>query len=92
MPACVLSENGFMTNEKECRWLQTEPAIESIATTHVDAIVNYLNGNLQKLRYYQGMDHIRTKINIADGSVPEIFNNIEEYWLCPDLTLAPSKL
>lgn len=42
----VLSENGFMTNEQECRWLQTEPAIESIAMTHVDGIVNYLNGNL----------------------------------------------
>ena len=41
----VLSENGFMTNEQECRWLQTEPAIESIAMTHVDGIVNYLNGN-----------------------------------------------
>ena len=40
--ACVLSENGFMTNEKECRWLQTEEAIEAIVKTHVEGIVNYL--------------------------------------------------
>lgn len=25
----VLTENGFMTNEQECRWLQTEEAIEA---------------------------------------------------------------
>ena len=39
---CVLSENGFMTNEKECRWLQTEEALSALVTTHVDGIVNYL--------------------------------------------------
>lgn len=39
---CVLTENGFMTNEQECRWLQTEPAIESISLTHVEGIVSYL--------------------------------------------------
>ena len=39
---CVLSENGFMTNEKEFRWLQTEEAIEAIVKTHVEGIVNYL--------------------------------------------------
>ena len=39
---CVLSENGFMTNEKECRWLQTEEAIEAIVKTHVEGIMNYL--------------------------------------------------
>ena len=38
---CVLTENGFMTNEQECQWLMTEDAIESIAMTHVDGIVNY---------------------------------------------------
>ena len=40
--ACVLSENGFMTNEKECRWLQTEEAIEAIARTHLEGITKYL--------------------------------------------------
>lgn len=39
---CVLSENGFMTNEKECRWIQTEEAIEAIARTHVEGITKYL--------------------------------------------------
>ena len=38
----VLSENGFMTNEKECHWLMTEETIESIAMTHVEGIVQYL--------------------------------------------------
>lgn len=42
MPACVLSENGFMTNEKEFRWLQTEEALSAIVKTHVEGIVNYL--------------------------------------------------
>ena len=42
MPACVLSENGFMTNEKECRWLMSEDAIETIARTHVEGIREYL--------------------------------------------------
>lgn len=41
---CVLSENGFMTNEKECRWLMTENAIEAIAMTHVEGIVRYIGG------------------------------------------------
>ena len=40
--ACVLSENGFMTNEKECRWLQTEEALSALMKTHVEGIVNYL--------------------------------------------------
>ena len=39
---CVLSENGFMTNEKECRWLQTEEALSALVKTHVEGIVNYL--------------------------------------------------
>ena len=30
MCSAVLTENGYMTNEKECRWLQTEEAIEAI--------------------------------------------------------------
>ena len=42
IPACVLSENGFMTNEKECRWLQTEEALSALVKTHVEGIVNYL--------------------------------------------------
>ena len=40
--ACVLSENGFMTNEKECHWLQSEEALSAIVNTHVEGIVNYL--------------------------------------------------
>lgn len=39
---CVLSEKGFMTNEKECRWLQTEEALSALVKTHVEGIVNYL--------------------------------------------------
>ena len=39
---CVLSENGFMTNEQECRWLQTEEALSALVKTHVEGIVNYL--------------------------------------------------
>ncbi|MDO5443590.1 MAG: N-acetylmuramoyl-L-alanine amidase [Bacteroidia bacterium] len=42
MCPCVLSENGFMTNEKECRWLQTEDALAALTKTHVEGIVNYL--------------------------------------------------
>ena len=42
MCPCVLSENGFMTNEKECRWLQTEEALAALTKTHVEGIVNYL--------------------------------------------------
>ena len=38
----VLTENWFMTNEKECRWLQTEEAIESISKTHIEGIVRYI--------------------------------------------------
>ena len=41
MCPAVLTENGFMTNEKECRWLMTEEAIESIAMTHVEGITEY---------------------------------------------------
>ena len=40
---CVLSENGFMTNEQECRWLQTEEALSAIAQTHVDGIIQFLH-------------------------------------------------
>lgn len=39
----VLTENGFMTNEKECRWLQTEEAIESISKTHIRYLIQYKN-------------------------------------------------
>ena len=42
MCPAVLTENGYMTNEKECRWLQTEEAIESIVMTHVEGITEYL--------------------------------------------------
>jgi len=42
---CVLTENGFMTNEQECRWLQTDEALEAITMTHVDGIIEYLSGN-----------------------------------------------
>lgn len=40
---CVLTENGFMTNGQECRWLQTESALEAIVQTHVDGIAEYLS-------------------------------------------------
>lgn len=40
--SAVLTENGFMTNEKECRWLQTEEAIKSISKTQIEGIVRYL--------------------------------------------------
>lgn len=42
MCPCVLSENGFMTNEKECHWLQTEEALEALTRTHLEGIVRYL--------------------------------------------------
>ena len=42
MCPAVLTENGYMTNEKECRWLQTEEAIESIVMTHMEGITEYL--------------------------------------------------
>lgn len=40
---CVLSENGFMSNEKECRWLQTQEALEALTRTHVEGIIAYLS-------------------------------------------------
>ena len=42
MCPAVLTENGFMTNEKECRWLMTEESIESIAMTHVEGISDFV--------------------------------------------------
>ena len=39
---CVLSENGFMTNEKECRWLQTEEALLALVKTHIEGIVTHI--------------------------------------------------
>ena len=39
---CVLSENGFMTNEKECRWLQTEEGLSAITNLHIEGIQAYL--------------------------------------------------
>lgn len=42
MCPAVLTENGYMTNEKECRWLQTEEAIEAITNLHVEGITEYL--------------------------------------------------
>ena len=41
--ACVLSENGFMTNEKECRWLMSEEALSALVKTHVDGVKEYVN-------------------------------------------------
>ena len=38
----VLSENGFMTNEQECRWLQTRQAKQAITDLHVEGIIEYL--------------------------------------------------
>lgn len=38
----VLSENGFMTNEQECRWLQTRAAKQAIVDLHVEGITEYL--------------------------------------------------
>ena len=39
----VLSENGFMTNEQECRWLQTSAARQAIVDLHVEGIIEYVN-------------------------------------------------
>ncbi|MCQ2126958.1 MAG: N-acetylmuramoyl-L-alanine amidase [Bacteroidaceae bacterium] len=39
---CVLSENGFMTNSDECRWLMTNEAIAILSNVHVNGIINYL--------------------------------------------------
>ena len=39
----VLSENGFMTNEQECRWLQTRAAKQAIVDLHVEGIIEYLS-------------------------------------------------
>ena len=39
----VLSENGFMTNEQECRWLQTRAAKQAIVDLHVEGITEYLD-------------------------------------------------
>ena len=41
----VLSENGFMTNEQECRWLQTRAAKQAIVDLHVEGITEYLYGS-----------------------------------------------
>ena len=38
----VLSENGFMTNEQECRWLQTRAAKQAIVDLHVEGITEYI--------------------------------------------------
>lgn len=38
----LLSENGFMTNEEECRWLQTREAKQAIVDLHVEGITDYL--------------------------------------------------
>ncbi|MCQ2152893.1 MAG: N-acetylmuramoyl-L-alanine amidase [Bacteroidales bacterium] len=38
----VLSENGFMTNEQECRWLQTRTAKQAIVDLHVEGITEFL--------------------------------------------------
>ena len=38
-----LTENGFMTNGKECRWLMTDEVIKAIAMTHVDRSIAYLS-------------------------------------------------
>ena len=40
----VLSENGFMTNEQECRWLQAHAAKQAIVDLHVEGITEYLYG------------------------------------------------
>lgn len=40
---CVLSENGFMTNYDECRWLMTDEALTILSNVHVTGIINYLN-------------------------------------------------
>ena len=40
----VLSENGFMANEQECRRLQTRAAKQAIVDLHVERIMEYLEG------------------------------------------------
>ena len=39
----VLSENGFMTNEQESRWLQTRAAKQAIVDLHVEGTTEYLS-------------------------------------------------
>lgn len=57
MCPAVLSEIGFMTNEKECRWLQTEEALAALTKTHVEGIAEYLKDG-KKYREFP------TKINV----------------------------
>ena len=40
---CVLSENGFMTKEKECCWLQTEYALEVLTMAYVEGLTDFMN-------------------------------------------------
>ena len=38
----ILIESSFMTNEQECRWLQTRAAKQAIVDLHVEGITEYL--------------------------------------------------
>ena len=40
-----------MTNEKECRWLQTEEAIESISKTHIGYLIQYKKYLIQRILF-----------------------------------------
>lgn len=39
----VLTENLFMDNKQECKYLLSEHGKETLAQLHVDAIINYIN-------------------------------------------------
>ena len=38
-----LTESGFMTNEKECRWVQTEETLSALVLTHVEGISKFVS-------------------------------------------------
>lgn len=39
----VFLKNNIITNEQECRWLQTDEVFEPMAMPHVDEIAVYLS-------------------------------------------------
>lgn len=39
----VLTENGFMDNEQECKYMLSREGMEQIAKVHIDACINYRN-------------------------------------------------
>ncbi|MBP5545726.1 MAG: N-acetylmuramoyl-L-alanine amidase [Bacteroidales bacterium] len=46
MPA-VLTENFFMDNMEECKWLLSEEGVETCAVMHVEGIKDYIKNNVK---------------------------------------------